>query len=370
MHSGLTSPPLPPSKALPHAEASTGLEAPQDSVDTGPPVEGDARFQKMKRLGTDGSLLLLGDVPAGISIAVGLDALPALTPFSPYINAFNALTGYLGLASDLSVARDCISNPEAKKMDKIVDAAHIGSDLINTGSSMIPLFTSLSNPIALGIFVGGQAFGALCDVAKLAWDAKRGGEQSSRSDAHQPHRLVLDEFEKKAGRLPMLVGAVAANSMAFPSSALGGMSAALAAPLAAIGGAFGCVYGFTQFKKAGQLQEQLQGLKAQGVERFDMPRWSRGQVQNTTIHTQEAIAQVKRQRWGGAGQMLGSAMLMAAGCTGFAPLALAGLAVSTVVGLAAVGTEGYVHRHQLKESLLHGWDTVKHRLGLGSPQPE
>lgn len=368
-----TSPP-----AAARASVRPGLVA----ADAAPPVPAhdavelggadDAKFQKMKRLGTDSSLLILGDVPAGISVAVGLNALPALTPFSPIINAVNALTGYLGLASDLSVARDCISNPDAKRLDKIVDAAHIGSDLINTGSSMVPLFTSLSNPIALGIFVGGQAFGATCDLAKLVWDYKRGGEQSSRSDANEPHRLILDKFEEKAGRIPMLVGAVAANSLAFPNSAVGVMSTALAAPLAAIGGAFGCVYGFTQVKKAGQLSKQLLELKAQGVEQFDMPRWSRGAIQTHTVNIDQAIGQVKRGRLGGLGQLLGSGMLMAAGCTGFAPLAVAGLVVSTAVGLAAVGCELYARRQSLKDSLSEGWHKVQARfktpVAAASPQ--
>lgn len=351
-----------PLAVVPKATEETGAPEPTDSTTTGA-SKSDAEFQKMKRLGTNATLVFLGDVPAGLSVAVGLNMLPGLTPLEPVINAFNALTGYIGLASDLSVARDCISNPEAKKIDQIVDAAHIGTDLINTGASMVPLFTSLSNPIAMGVFIGGQAFGAAADVAKSVWDWKRGGTQSSRSDSDQPHRLVLDNFEKKMGRLPFLLGTLAANSMAFSGNGAGHIiSAALAQPLTAVGGAFGGVYGFTQVKKSRQLLKKLKDIKAQGIEDFDMPRWSRNNVKHFNVHVDTAIAQVKRKELAGWGQLTGSALLMAAGCSGFAPLAVAGLLVSTAVGVAAVGTELVVNRKKIKEDLVVGAQLAKEKV--------
>lgn len=321
----------------------------------------DASFQKYKRLGTNASLLVLGDVPAGISVAVGLDALPALTPYSPVINAVNSLTGYLGLASDISVARDCLNNPDASRVDKLVDAAHIGSDLINTGSSMVPLFTSLNNPIALGIFIGGQAFGAVCDMAKTAWDLKRGGGQSARSDADQPQRLVLDAFEQKAGRLPVLVGAIAANSIAFPS-AHHVISMTAAAPLSAIGGAFGAVYGYTQIKKANEMRGLLEQIKAEGVDNFEMPHWEGSNLKTTTVKVDKAIAETKLSKWAGIGQTFGSALLMAAGCTACPPLAIAGLIVTTGTGVAATATHLYLNREEVKEKVTSAYHTVQEKV--------
>ena len=340
-------------------------QLPADTLEAAPSpeeIQGDAQYQKYKRMGTDATLLALGDIPAGVSIAVGLNMLPGLNPYSDVINAVNALTGYLGLASDLSVARDCISNPDAGKLDKAVDAAHIGTAFISTGSSMVPLLASLNNPVAMGVFVGGQVLGTVADAAKAVWDYKRGGHQSSRHDANKPERLVLDNFEKKMARIPLLVGTLAAENLAFPH-AVHFISATLAAPLTAMGGACGAVYGFTQARKSSQLGEQLQNLKAQGVTEFEMPSWSRKGLKTYTVTMDEAISTVKRRQIFGWGQVAGSALLMAAGCISCPPLAVAGLVMSTAVGVSAIGSELYANRAQLKDKVREGWEQAKERIG-------
>ena len=60
-----------------------------------------------------------------------------------------------------------------------MDVAHlVAGDILSTVASMTPLVFPLSNPLAMGFFVGGQAVGIGLDIAKTVYDFKRKGQQS------------------------------------------------------------------------------------------------------------------------------------------------------------------------------------------------
>ncbi|MBM3464297.1 MAG: hypothetical protein FJX76_19550 [Armatimonadetes bacterium] len=328
-----------------------------------------AAYQKKKRFLTDLTLLAAGDVPAMISIGANFGWLPIPSPLLAPLNAFNAMTGALGLASDLSVVRDCVNNPDVSLKDKIVDIAHLGNDFINTGASMVPLFMSIPGPLSVAgmIFAGGQVLGALGDGAKLLWDKHRGGEQSASADANEPRRLVMDRFEKRMGQIPMLLGCLGSQSLLAPTTAI---PAALAGTMVTFGGAFGVVYGFTQVRKSTQLLKELEKMKAQGVTRFSLPQWTGSGLKTRSMRMDTAITRVNRTKWLGAGQMAASGALIAAGCLGMPALLVTAIAASTVLGAATMISEMHGKHRHLRHRIRHAKGAVQDRVHDGRERLE
>lgn len=335
------------------------------AVSEQPPVETvrvsqSADYEKKKRFATDLGLLAAGDVPAMISIGANFGWLPIPSPLLAPLNAFNAMTGALGIASDISVVRDCVTNPNVPLKDKIVDVAHIGNDFINTGASMVPLFVDVPGPLSVAgaIFMGGQLLGAAGDVAKLLWDRHRGGEQSAHADGDQPRKLILDRFERRMGQIPMLAASIGSHSLLTNGAAIA-IPAALAGIMVSFGGAFGVVYGFTQIRKSKQLLGQLHEMKARGVQKFNLPQPTRRGIETRKLNVDTAIKRVERQRWLGIGQTAASATLIAAGCFTSPALLVAGIAASTVFGVASMALQIHASRHQIHRAITH----ARHEIG-------
>jgi hypothetical protein len=350
---------------LPHA--CKGEQPPVPDVDepkdSHVAPEAERQFQKTKRTATNWGIFAGSDTPAMLSIAVGFNWLHLPGPLESAVLLGNAIAGYVSIASDFSLVRDSLRNPDLPKKDKVMDCAHLVNDFTNTGSSMLPLFFAMHGPFSVvgGIFAGGQILGTIFDGAKLVWDKHRGGEQSALCDAGEPKRMVMDRTEKRLGQMPMAMGMFGCESLIFPNAAWS-MGGALATTMAGIGGSFGAVYGFTQLRKSKLLTKKLEALKANGVEGFDMPKWTKKGVEYHHIKVDEALATTKRRKWGAIGQMAASTVMMAAGCVGFAPLAIAAVAASTLVGVATVGAEVYAHRDTIAAKLHHMVDGVKARF--------
>jgi len=336
--------------AIPAQAPAAPEPPPADSVQisSGDKASESADYEKKKRFVTDLGLLAAGDIPAMVSIGANFGWLPVPAPFLAPLNAFNAMTGALGIASDISVVRDCVTNPDVPLKDKLVDVAHIGNDLINTGASMVPLFVTIPGPLSVAgaVFAGGQILGALGDGAKLLWDKHRGGEQSAHADGDQPRKLIMDRFERRMGQIPMLLATLGSHSMLTNGAGLA-LPAALAGTMVTFGGAFGVVYGMTQVRKSKQLLGQLETLKAEGVRRFDMPQWTGRGLKTSKLNVDTAITRVKRQKWLGIGQTAASASLIVAGVMASPTLLVCGIAASTAFGLASAALQISANRRQI-----------------------
>lgn len=281
--------------------------------------------------------LVLGDGPAVLTMAANTIALPpAVAPFLNVINAVNAATGYIGIAADLRVNYDAMKNPNATKIDRIVDWGHfVIGDLVNTGASMVPLFTTLANPVAYGVFMGGQAVGMLFDAGKLMYDIKREGQQSALPDAKSPKRLILDRVEKTFGTLSQTLGFFSLETMVLPKMSFG-LPMMIAQPLATIGGAFGFVGALNQIKKSNDLKKHYEHEKHHGVTQTEFPVLTRNKgLQMKPMSVDEAIKSAKRNYWMGVAQAGSSGLMMAAGVT-----AMHGLAVASLVAAGATAVTG------------------------------
>jgi hypothetical protein len=123
----------------------------------------------------------MSDVPAALSIAANLTPLPpTFAPILQVCNAANTFTGLAAIATDLREIHGSLRNPRATNLDRVVDLGHLVlGDVVSTAASAIPLVAPLSNPWALGLFVGGQVLGIATDIAKTAYDIHRKGQQSA-----------------------------------------------------------------------------------------------------------------------------------------------------------------------------------------------
>ena len=328
--------------------SQTGAPSPPQTPHDGGQGTSMRDFQRAKRFFTDAALLVAGDVPAAITIAANLRWLPIPPPVLGPLNAFNALTGALGLASEASTLRDCLTNPEATRTDKAVDAAHFANSLVNTGASMIPLFVDVvgsHSPAAIAS-AAGQMLGTLGDVAKLAWDAHRGGGQSAQRDADEPRKLIMDRFEKCMGRVPMALANVGTTVLLGTGAA--GAAGAAAAASVSFGGAFAAVYGVTQARKSHQLRAEIATAKRDGQVVYDMPRERGGAVTLERLPIDRALASATRAEIAGIAQATASSVLVGAGVMSSAPLAIAGLTASSTFAVAAVATEMAARRADAK----------------------
>jgi hypothetical protein len=329
------------------------------------PTHGDIAFQTRKRFFTDLLQIAGGDATAMLAIGVDFKWLPwpewGLFP----LNAFNFLTGAWGIGQNLSVVRDCVTNEHATRGQKAVDVAEFINNLTNTGASILPAFMAIHGPFSLAgaLFAGGQVLGMAGDIAKLIYDKRQGGSQSGHADGDQPHKLVMDRFEKRLGRLSLTVGALSADTLVFPHSALAAaIPAGLSTLLIGTGAAIGSVYAFTQIKKSKQFIELLQAAKEKGITDFRLPDDSgkpqevegeepRGKV----IQIDDVIATLQRRKWGGYGQLAASVVIMAAGCAAGSalagPLAVAGLGLSAAVGVGSMAAEAFAHRKDISDKL-------------------
>ncbi len=328
-------------------------------------LAGDIAYQRRKRLITYGSMMF-GDATALATIGVDFGMLPCPSGLVLPLNLVNALTGAIGIAQNLSAVRDALTTPDATPQQKRMEKLELASNIFNTAGSMVPTLLGITGTIAplsaVGIaFAGPQIISSIGDIAKAIYDKKQGGTQSGHADGDQPHKLVMDHFEKLMGRNSVLAGTLGAQATAFPHSAIGALLPAVLVPtLTSFGGAIGGVYAFTQVKKSKQFLELLKDAKAHGIDEFRLPDASgkpqeidgqpaRGRV----LRTDDVIAELNRRKWGGYGQMAASALLVAAGCTAgmplAAPLAMAGLGLSVAVAMAAVTAEVIAHRHEIAD---------------------
>ena len=122
---------------------------------------------------------LLADVKTAGTITANLVKLPpSLNKYLGPSNGINVAAGVVSTAFDLYSAKKVFDNPAATHKDKVVDIVHIAlSDVLATAAGSLPLFTSIHNPIAMSIYVGGQALGIGCDIYKTAYDLKSHNRQ-------------------------------------------------------------------------------------------------------------------------------------------------------------------------------------------------
>lgn len=132
---------------------------------------------------TNNLLLHLGvsDAPAVMSIAANYGVLPpSMNGVLAVFNTINTATGVIAIAADIRETTKTYKNPNATKLDRRMDMVHLlAGDVVSTAASMVPLFTSLQNPIAMTAFVGGQLLGVALDTTKTVYDFKRKGQQSA-----------------------------------------------------------------------------------------------------------------------------------------------------------------------------------------------
>jgi hypothetical protein len=150
---------------------------------TGPQVD---QLEKAERYVNNVVFHLLGgDLPALLSIAANLGPLPKWAKtVVPGLNALNTFTGVASVVLDARETYYCLKNSRASRTDKLMDIQHLViGDGVATIASAVPLFFSLSNPWAMGLFVGGQVLGAASDLGKTYYDIKRQGQQSARPNA-------------------------------------------------------------------------------------------------------------------------------------------------------------------------------------------
>ncbi len=319
----------PPAAAPPAA-------APQqvDSVEAGlHPIN---KFEKGYRLWNAGGIqLALGDFPAVVSMVANSVNMPWLSPFLGVVNTINAATGYIGINADLRVNYDALKNPHATKLDKFIDWSHfVVGDLINTGASMVPLFVSMSNPLAYGIFMGGQGVGIAADIAKFYWDKHRNGQQSALPDANAPHRMVLDPIESGFNRLAHGVSLLGSEAMLIGHF----LSPVVAGVTAGFGGAMSVIGGANQLKKSRDYTKRLEAEQKQGATKTEFPLWTKQGLLHKDVPIEEALKITRQRKWASAAQILaGTAVLVAS--VAAAPLAVGiglGLTVATAVGGAVV----------------------------------
>ncbi|MHC9541713.1 MAG: hypothetical protein AB9903_19580 [Vulcanimicrobiota bacterium] len=151
-----------------------------DRVETISP--GFNKFEAAERATNDILVhLVASDTPAVLSIWANLGTLPhALVPALGFFNMFNTATGVVSIGLDSREAYQTLKNPNATKMDKIMDVTHlVAGDVVSTLGSLVPLVAPLTSPVAMGVFVGGQLLGLSMDIAKSIYDAKRKGQQSA-----------------------------------------------------------------------------------------------------------------------------------------------------------------------------------------------
>ncbi|MBS2034272.1 hypothetical protein JST97_04760 [bacterium] len=132
---------------------------------------------------TNNLVLHLGvsDAPAIMSIAANYGVLPpSMNGVLAVFNTLNTATGVIAIAADIRETRGTFKNPKATKLDRTMDMVHLlAGDVVSTAASMLPLVTSLQNPIAMTAFVGGQLLGVALDTSKTVYDFKRKGQQSA-----------------------------------------------------------------------------------------------------------------------------------------------------------------------------------------------
>lgn len=132
---------------------------------------------------TNNLILHLGvsDAPAVMSIAANYGVLPpSMNGVLAVFNTLNTATGVIAIAADIRETRGTFKNPKATKLDRTMDMVHLlAGDVVSTAASMLPLVTSLQNPIAMTAFVGGQLLGVALDTSKTVYDFKRKGQQSA-----------------------------------------------------------------------------------------------------------------------------------------------------------------------------------------------
>jgi hypothetical protein len=148
-----------------------------------PPRAPINKLEKGARYLNDVAIHLIGsDLPALASIVANLVDLPRwAAPLLGWFNAINSVTGWVSIALDGRETVGCLRNPQSTRTDKLVDVVHLlAGDGISTAASMVPFFAALTNPVALGLFVGGQVLGLGLDLAKTVYDIKRQGQQSAR----------------------------------------------------------------------------------------------------------------------------------------------------------------------------------------------
>jgi hypothetical protein len=274
------------------------------------------------------------------------------------VNIANAASGYGGLAMDGPQAYACLKNPKASFKDKAVDVGHVGTDVLNTFGSMVPLLMPLTGPVAWGLFVGLQCFGIGCDLYKTRRDFKVGGEQSSPPDAASPQHMTLQTFEKRLKNWSGTMGAVGTESMLRPGSVFslpgiwGGITAGM-------GGTIMAASCYNDIKKGRDLVKLMKELKTEGIESMDMPRHTKNGIVHDrariddvikSTHVREGIAAVQ----GTSGLlMLGATVAAAApGMAALAPaIGVAALAVGGVAFAATIGQALYKRRHDIAHAL-------------------
>ncbi|MFN8611952.1 MAG: hypothetical protein U0931_30685 [Vulcanimicrobiota bacterium] len=132
---------------------------------------------------TNNLVLHLGvsDAPAVMSIAANYGVLPpSMNGVLAVFNTINTATGIIAIAADIRETRGTFKNPKATRLDRSMDMVHLlAGDVVSTAASMLPLVTSLQNPIAMTAFVGGQLLGVALDTSKTVYDFKRKGQQSA-----------------------------------------------------------------------------------------------------------------------------------------------------------------------------------------------
>ena len=156
----------------PSAEAAAKADASPDGFDHG---EQTARYANNFLVH-----LLVSDVPSVVTTAANYTPMPK--SWSPALAAFNVIniaTSGIALAADLRETHGTLKNPDASKLDKVLDVSHlVASDVVGTASGFIPFFANVHHPLAGALFIGGQALIVATDLAKAAYDIHRKGQQS------------------------------------------------------------------------------------------------------------------------------------------------------------------------------------------------
>jgi len=142
------------------------------------PIDRHVHLDQAVRFGRD-AVSLLNDVKTAGVCAANLVKLPSC--IRHYLGACNAgslIGGAVGLGVDIFGARKVFEDPTSTRHDKLVDVAHmVLSDVVGTACGAIPLIASLTNPVMLALFIGGQAVAVASDIYKAVHDIKRERER-------------------------------------------------------------------------------------------------------------------------------------------------------------------------------------------------